>query len=711
LILKEIFMLKIRKIEVNNHLIAFAIIFLITFSIYWNSLQGDFVWDDKDLILNNTGYLNDWKNLFSVFTKPFFGKAAIYRPLLIVSFIFDYQLWDSHPFGFHYTNVLLHTVNAFMVYLLTFFLFKSRYLSLFSSLIFVSHPVQTEAVAWISGRNDVIVTFFSLLTIILYIRWYNLEGLKRILIFIGFLISYGCVLLTKESGIVVLPLIILTDYFFKGNLGHWGNRRRAYLSMILISVLYIYVRMIILGKLGMPVSLMGERFIDRFLRVFVTYAYYFKTLLFPIHQTANPLISPYFSLRDPKAVSVLLIILSLAAITLVCLRWFREVSFFILWVFTTLIPVSGIFSLDIPALEHRLYLGSVSFSMVIPLLLRRLSNIRIKRVFIKNEKAVIFPLLVMLILIYSLKTVVRNTIWKDERHFWLETIKDSPSSVIAHNNLGLVYFEKGQYRHAIRQFKKALSLNPYAANVHANMGILYATQGLYQEAINAYRRALILKPNRVKIYNNLGNLYCQMLKESKSSSQVYPKGSVVVDNIRELYQKSLNNFKKALQLDSNDPEVHNNLGDLYYLGQIYPSALEEYKRAIKLDPYYVDAYNNLGLVYLKEKNYDEAQKAFARTIKLKPTFAEAYNNLALIYMEKAIYDKALDLFVKALTLMPENADIYFNLALVYLRGFCDTENGIHYLEESLRINPHHDRARIMRKFITQLATRSRKSIN
>ncbi|KPJ57978.1 MAG: hypothetical protein AMJ42_04145 [Deltaproteobacteria bacterium DG_8] len=704
-------MLKIRKIEVNNHLVAFAIIFLITFSIYWNSLQGDFVWDDKYLILNNAGYLDDWKNLFSVFTKPFFDKAAIYRPLLIVSFIFDYQVWDTNSFGFHCTNVLLHTVNAFLVYLLALFLTRVNYLALLSSLLFITHPIQTEAVAWISGRNDVIVTLFSLLTIIFYIRWCNLKGLKKILTFIAFLTSYGCVLLTKESGIVVILLIILIDYFCKGTLGDWGDRRKAYLSVILVSLLYIYIRMIILGKLGMPISPMGGEFIHRFLGVFVTYTYYFKILLFPIHQTANPLIFPHDSLNDPAVVSALLFILSLVAITLACWKWFWEISFAILWIFITLIPVSGIFSLDIPALEHRLYLGSVSFSIMIPLLLHRLSRTRIKSVFFKNEKAVLFLLLLLIIFIYSSKTVVRNTIWKDENHFWLKTIQDSPFSMIAHNNLGLVYFEKGHYGHALREFEKALSLDPYAANVHANMGVLYVTQRLYQEAINAYRRALMLKPKKVKNYNNLGNLYYQMLKESKSSSQVYPKRLVVVENIRELYQKSLNNYKKALQLDSNDPEVHNNLGDLYYLEQLYPSALEEYKRAVKLNPYYADAYNNLGLVHLKEKNYDDAQKAFARTLELEPNFAEACSNLALVYMERGMFHRALEWFTKASTLMPENAEVYFNLALVYLRGFRDKQNGIHYLEESLRINPHHARAKMIRKVLTQLSTREQKSIN
>jgi len=272
-------MTKIKKLGINSHTVAFVLIVLITFGIYYNSLYGEFVWDDKDLILSHSGYLNDWGNIFSVFAKPFFGKSPTYRPILIVSFIIDYQLWGPQPFGFHYTNVLLHIMNALLVYLLVFILFKHTYLALFSSLIFATHPIQTEAVAWISGRNDVIVTFFSLLTLIFYILWRNLKGAKKVFTFIGFLLAFGCVLLTKESGIVLFLLIVLIDCCFQPVLpSRMGSKREAYLSLILISFLYIYLRMKILGDIGLGHA--GENYIRRFLEPFIIYAYYFFVILF-----------------------------------------------------------------------------------------------------------------------------------------------------------------------------------------------------------------------------------------------------------------------------------------------------------------------------------------------------------------------------------------------------------------------------------------------
>ena len=125
----------------KSHIIYFAVIFLATLGIYWNSLQGDFIWDDRGLILENTSYLGDWWNIFSSFTSPFFVTTPFYRPLLLVSFIFDYQLWGLQPFGFHLNNVLLNALNACMVYLLVFLLFQQRIFAFAVGLLFTTHPI------------------------------------------------------------------------------------------------------------------------------------------------------------------------------------------------------------------------------------------------------------------------------------------------------------------------------------------------------------------------------------------------------------------------------------------------------------------------------------------------------------------------------------------------------------------------------------------
>lgn len=483
-----------KKRFIESHFFACALIVFLTAGIYGNSLRGDFVWDDRGIILDNTHYLKEGRNVFTSFTEPFFGKTPFYRPLLLVSFIVDYQLWGLNPFGYHLTNVVLHTLNAFLVYLLAFLLFRERIVALLSGLLFAAHPVQVEAVAWISGRNDVLLTLFSLLSVLLYLRWRcSLEGKWRPLCYLGFLLCYCSVLFTKESGIVVLLLFVLVDYFFRDELPHLpAKRSKTYLPLMLITALYIGARMAILGKTGMEIP--GQDVISLFLTMAGTGAYYFKMLLFPLAQSASPVLPSLISFKDPACIPPLGLIASLVVITLLCRKRFRQLSFLILWVAVSLVPVSGIVPLTLPALEHRLYLGSVCFCMLVPLLFSKTLLSPAPGASFAGRSRWGLLIIAGLIFVYSTKTVARNTIWKDEYTFWSRTVHDSPSSLFAHNNLGIVYARAGEHREAVRIFKKALSL-PH-----------------HEEGLGGARA----KDTRIKLYGNLGLSYKALLEEELS---------------------------------------------------------------------------------------------------------------------------------------------------------------------------------------------------
>jgi tetratricopeptide (TPR) repeat protein len=167
----------------------------------------------------------------------------------------------------------------------------------------------------------------------------------------------------------------------------------------------------------------------------------------------------------------------------------------------------------VPALEHRLYLASVSFSMVIPLLVNK-TVLSATREFTFRSKYSLYSLFILaaFMLVYSAKTVTRNTIWQDEQTFWIHTLQDSPSSAFAHNNLGVVYARQGNHNEAIKVFKKALSLptSEEFSNSASSTGI------------------------RLKIYNNLGESYRvlfekQLEQKVKRKEKAPPRGSTVPD--------------------------------------------------------------------------------------------------------------------------------------------------------------------------------------
>lgn len=537
----------------SRHAIYLAIIFAVTLALYWNSLNGDFIWDDRGLILDNTTYLKNWKNLYAGFYKPFFGETPYYRPLLIGSFIIDYQLWGTNPFGYHFTNVVLHIVNAFLVYLFVSLLLKQTNLAFLTSLLFAAHPIQSEAVAWISGRNDLLLTFFALISIILHLRWTRFQGWRRQLVYSCYLLAYAGALLTKESAIILPLLFLLIDYFYPGSK---KNITRYYAGIVLVSVLYYFAKAVVVGDVG--IELQGRELLHVLYGVIVTYAYYFRMLLFPSFQSAVPEIAASGFDNQFVIISSFCLVSCLLSLAIICLKRFKDISFAILWVLVSLIPVCGIVPLSLPALEHRLYLATVCFSLMLPCAVYRLACLQAHTQKMHTTRIIVALMIPAVLIFYSAKTVIRNDIWDNELSFWLSAVHDSPLSTVARNNLGSAYARAGNHQMAIREFREGLAL-------HDRQG----TEGAGRDNVQ-----------RAKIFNNLGQCYYQLLltelPAEESTSSVDSKESAT---IKRLYELSLTCYQKAFSINPANKEVHNNLKELFYVMKNYPVAEEEYRKA------------------------------------------------------------------------------------------------------------------------------------
>src|SRR4030066_2381832 len=153
------------------------ILTLLIFSviIYSNSLFNSFVWVDHTQILQKEHIIQDLDGLVNTFTKGMPGfsasvKGGYYRPIINLTYSIDYWIWGLTPFGFHLTNVLAHTLTGIILYLILLKMLEQEYAAFFASLLFLAHPIHTEAVAWVSGRADMFFTLFYLLSLLFYIR-------------------------------------------------------------------------------------------------------------------------------------------------------------------------------------------------------------------------------------------------------------------------------------------------------------------------------------------------------------------------------------------------------------------------------------------------------------------------------------------------------------------------------------------------------------
>src|SRR3990170_1688363 len=153
------------------------ILILIIFSliIYSNSLFNSFVWVDHTQIVQKEHIIQDFNGLVNVFSHGMPGfsssvQGGYYRPIINLSYSIDYWIWGLNPFGFHLTNILAHTFTGIVLYFILLRILRQQSVAFLASILFLAHPIHTEAVAWVSGRADMIFTLFYLLSILFYIR-------------------------------------------------------------------------------------------------------------------------------------------------------------------------------------------------------------------------------------------------------------------------------------------------------------------------------------------------------------------------------------------------------------------------------------------------------------------------------------------------------------------------------------------------------------
>lgn len=467
----------------------YFLIFLVGFLLYFSSLSFDFTYfDDSSLILDKIEILKNFRQVGQIFaTDAFFsGDKFYYRPLLNLSFMVDAQWAGSLPFFYHLSNILLHILAASLVFYLLNLILKRRPLAFFLGLIFLVHPVLTQAVAWLPGRNDSLLAIFVLAALAMFLKFSARPALRY---YLGYLLFLFLALLSKESA-VGLPLLIIYYFYFID---------RESLSKI--------------DKFLVVVGSLATGFIWFLMRNFALGAgstNYESAVVGIVHNSAALLLS-LGKLVWPLNLSVLpiladsTIIYGVLALLLLSagLYWSKEkrynyLIFGSLWFLVFLLP-SFIRLNDLPDfLEHRLYLPFFGFLIV-------LAEIDfIKKLDFKERRNQLAAALI-LILLASL-TYFHSSVFSDRLTFWQRAAQDSPHSPLAQRNLGVMYYFAGNFPAAETYYQRALKLNPSEIMVHNNLGVIYLAQKRYGLAESEFRQELLVNPNYELAWFNLGEV-------------------------------------------------------------------------------------------------------------------------------------------------------------------------------------------------------------
>ena len=662
------------------------LIFLLTFIAFLPTLQNGFVnWDDEANLLENLHYRGlGWEQLRWMFTT---FHMSVYRPLTWVTLGFDYVVWGMDPVGYHLTSLAFHCANAVLFYLVALRLFALavpamdasqlplRMAAGFAALFFSLHPLRVEPVAWGSGSDNLVAAFFSLPTVLCYLKAVTIFEYGQLhwrWMGVAWCL-YGLSLLAKGTAVPLpLALLVLDVYplkrlkvepqaWFEPRARHvWWEKVPFLLMAVPIAIFAVLAKQ----STGAVTSAANVNWLARSMQSFYGLAFYLWKTIFP--WGFSPLYERPIGF-NPWAGPLLLSAIVVLAVS-VCLVWLRRSwpAGLTAWIYyvVILLPVVGVVTYGPQIVADRYsYFSCLGWAMLAGSTLLYFWKLTVAGRLSRSTLILTNGLAGILLLGLALLTWKQTQIWHDSERLWKHALALDDNSSFAHNNLGLILAKRGALDEAINQFRRAVEIDPASVEAYTNLANFLAQRGASQEAIYQLRHALQIDPTFANAHNTLGNILAD----------------------RGALDEAVQHFRKALQTNPKSAMTYYNLGRVLAKRGDLEEAIEAYRKAVEINPLDPDAHNNLGLLLASRGNLDQAIEQFREALRVNPRYAKAYFNLGKIFVQQDRLEDAAQNFQHALRIEPTVVEIHENLARTLARQGKKQEALQHY-EEALRLS-------------------------
>jgi tetratricopeptide (TPR) repeat protein len=747
----------------NRPLFQCILITLIAIITYSNTFDVPFVFDDTRFVKNNPlirefGYFIDPAKAGELCLEDDVSWYFKTRRVGFLSFWANYRLGGLKVWGFHAVNLALHIITALLVYLIVSLSFRTPFLensrlrdraslvALFSGLLFVAHPMQTEAVTYILQRIVLLTATFYLASTAAYIGSRLSGGRARYALYALALVFAVFGMKTKENAFTLPVAIGLYEFmFFRG-----GIKKKALLllplllTMLIIPVQYMDTDMYATLSDSLEIATARPKApqrIDYLYTQFSVVASYMRLLVFPTGQNVDHDQVVYHSPFEPRVAMSFLFLLVVVGFGVYLYNRSRTAdstlrlpAFGIFWFFIAISVESSVLPIWLLMVEYRVYLPSVGFLIA----LGSGAFLLMEKVRARAAQTAVVSLIVIMPIVLSFAAYSRNSVWQSALTLWEDSAEKShqrarphvnlanelidrgemdrairhleiaaelePETEITYNSLGVAYLSKGMTDKAIENFRTAVRLKHFYPEAHENLAIAYASKGMTGKAEEHFRTALGLKQDDTDIYYSIGITYTlkgmtdeaiEQFEKAISSNPghadaYYALGAAYAS--RGMTDKAIEHYRSAVRSNPNHADAHYNLGVAYAYRGMTDDALMHYEDAVRIRPDYGKAHINLGIIYKSRGFIDRAIEHYGIALGLMKDNAEIHNNLGNAYDAKGLTDKAIEHYKKALELNPDYAGAHFNLGLVYLKnGQKDKARG--EFQAALKINPGFQKAR------------------
>ena len=600
-----------QKAEWRNLQITALTLVALILVCYANSLENGFVFDDLQVVLVD-GRPTSFAHLLGMLTSS-------YRPLRSLSYALDFGIWGARPFGFHLTNIAIHCANTILVFWLVRRISGNRLMASFlAASVFAVHPIQTDAVTYISGRRDVLFSLFYLGAFHSYLSYAKNKSLR----YFGLFLALWVLSLMSKEMAVSLPVVIFAWNFcdaWSEQTGSWfrrsiGTARKAfaadkwlYIGLAAAGAAYAWYQTYSVGaslRAGYAgLHYWGGGAFETALTMTRVHAWYLKQLVFP-----TPIAQYYgafdvsTSLLDWRVLMSLALIASVLAAAFALLERNKLMAFAIFSYFVILLPVSQIIPHHELLADHYLYLPIMSFGLLVGLVTERLAA-RSQR-----TRQIAYGAAGALIIACSFMTVTRNNDWKDEFTMWKANYEAVPNSPRAAYNLGNQYLE--------RDPKKAEALLREALVDDPGYMLTYVTLGQMLVSLNRTREAEEVIERGFAASNNAGEYsFVQQPLWLRSKLTMLLGGAKWQEGDRANGEQLL---REAISLFASNLEAYEVLANCYHSVDL---SKEEgvLKEAVEIDPSAYDIHARLVSVLIEDRKFGEVLPYLTRMSQLNPS--------------------------------------------------------------------------------------------
>ncbi len=586
----------------QKHIVFFisAALVIATLVAYEPIRHNGFVnYDDNGYITENPNVKGGitQQSIKWAFTKPY---AANWHPLTWLSHMLDCELFGLHPLGHHSVSVLIHIVNALLLFWILNSITGSMWASAFIAAVFALHPLQVESVAWAAERKTVLSGLFWLLTTAAYIHYARKPtGSRYLLVFLIF----GLCIMTKPV-VVTLPLVLLL-------LDYWplDRVRRGQIGRLIVEKIPLLVLSGLLSVLtfkaqqgaGTVISLESIPLGYRISNIFVSYISYIGKMIVPrglaiFYQSSHTI----FPKTEGWFCAILFFLISFLCIYMSRRRKYTAVGW--LWYVGTLVPMIGLVQCGFQDMANRyMYLSMLGLLFIIGWAVKEFVEKRQRL----RTAAILSAAILLTVLVVLTRMQVKH--WQNSLTLFEYGLETTTDNTTIETNYGIaLFYEAGRLDEAASHLSKAVRLSPTFAKARNNLGKVFLKQGKANEAVECFNELIQQKQDSAEVHYNLA----------------------IGLGMQNKYEEAIKQLSKTLEMDSDYPDAQNRIGiALMAIGKP-DEAIWHFDQALRTDKDKSEVYGNLGTAYMRLGKYGPGIYNFNKAVENKPDSIVNLNCLA-----------------------------------------------------------------------------------